>query len=306
MLNFIIRRMVWTVVTLFFVVLIAFLINFVVPGNPARTIAGPKASPEVIKVIEQKYGLDQPLYKQFGMYVDRLVVHGDLGRSYRTNEEVSSELANRLPKTVYLGLTIFFLNILIGVPMGIYAAIKRSKLADHLILISSLIGTSAPTFWIGYILLFIFGYELNLLPIGGYGGISHVILPAITVSLASSAGYVRVVRTSMLEVTGSDYVRTARAKGLPEGTVIMKHAFRSALIPLITFAGMDLASLMGGLIVTEGIFGWPGIGSMAVTAIGYQDMPTIMGTVLVGAVAVVIANFVVDIIYAFVDPRISY
>ncbi|SPF32973.1 putative peptide transporter permease subunit: membrane component of ABC superfamily [Candidatus Desulfosporosinus infrequens] len=306
MLNYIIRRTVWTIVTLFFVVLIAFLINFVVPGNPARTIAGPKASPQVIKVIEEKYGLDQPLYKQFGMYLDRLVVHGDLGMSYRTNEEVSSELANRVPKTIYLGLTIFLLNVLIGVPMGIYAAIKRSKFADHLILISSLIGTSAPTFWIGYILLFIFGYKLNLLPIGGYGGLSHVILPAITVSLASSAGYVRVVRTSMLEVTGSDYVRTARAKGLPERTVIIKHAFRSALIPLITFAGMDLASLMGGLIVTEGIFGWPGIGSMAVTAIGYQDMPTIMGTVLVGAVAVVIANFVVDIIYAFVDPRISY
>lgn len=305
MLSYIIRRTFWMVVTLFFIVLIAFVINFVVPGNPARTIAGPKASAEVIKMIEQKYDLDKPVYVQFEHYFGNLV-HGDLGMSYRTNESVSSELKSSFPKTVYLGLTIFFLNVLIGVPTGIYAAIKRSKFMDHVILISSLVGTSAPTFWIGYILLFVFGFELNILPIGGYGGLSHVILPAITVSLASAAGYVRVVRTSMLEVLGTDYVRTAEAKGLPQSKVIFKHAFRSSLIPLITYAGMDLGTLMGGLIVTEGIFGWPGIGKMAVTAITYQDMPTIMGVVLVGAVAVVIANFVVDIIYAFVDPRISY
>ncbi|CAA7602164.1 Binding-protein-dependent transport system inner membrane component [Acididesulfobacillus acetoxydans] len=293
------------IITLFFIVLIAFVINFVVPGNPARTIAGPKASPEVIKAIEEKYDLNKPVYVQFEHYFVNLL-HGDLGISYRTNETVNSELRTAFPKTMYLGFSVFFLNVLIGVPTGIYAAIKRSKFMDHVILISSLVGTSAPTFWIGYILLFIVGYKLSLLPIGGYGGISHVILPALTVSLASAAGYVRVVRTSMLEVLGTDYVRTAEAKGLSQSTVILKHAFRSSVIPLITYAGMDLGTLMGGLIVTEGIFGWPGIGQMAVTAINYQDMPTIMGVVLVAAVAVVIANFVVDIIYALVDPRISY
>ncbi|WP_261487432.1 ABC transporter permease [Acididesulfobacillus acetoxydans] len=305
MLSYLIRRTFWMIITLFFIVLIAFVINFVVPGNPARTIAGPKASPEVIKAIEEKYDLNKPVYVQFEHYFVNLL-HGDLGISYRTNETVNSELRTAFPKTMYLGFSVFFLNVLIGVPTGIYAAIKRSKFMDHVILISSLVGTSAPTFWIGYILLFIVGYKLSLLPIGGYGGISHVILPALTVSLASAAGYVRVVRTSMLEVLGTDYVRTAEAKGLSQSTVILKHAFRSSVIPLITYAGMDLGTLMGGLIVTEGIFGWPGIGQMAVTAINYQDMPTIMGVVLVAAVAVVIANFVVDIIYALVDPRISY
>ncbi|KLU61313.1 glutathione transport system permease protein GsiC [Peptococcaceae bacterium CEB3] len=305
MLSYLIRRTFWMIVTLFFIVLIAFVINFVVPGNPARTIAGPKASPEVIKAIEEKYDLNKPVPVQFEHYFVNLL-HGDLGISYRTNESVNSELRTAFPKTMYLGFSVFFLNVLIGVPTGIYAAIKRSKFMDHVILISSLVGTSAPTFWIGYILLFVVGYKLSLLPIGGYGGISHVILPAFTVSLASAAGYVRVVRTSMLEVLGTDYVRTAEAKGLSQSTVILKHAFRSSVIPLITYAGMDLGTLMGGLIVTEGIFGWPGIGQMAVTAINYQDMPTIMGVVLVAAVAVVIANFVVDIIYALVDPRISY
>lgn len=305
MLSYIMRRTLWMAVTLFFIILIAFFINFVVPGNPARTIAGPKASPEVIKAIEQKYELDKPVYVQFGHYLGNLL-HGDLGMSFRTNETVSSELANAAPKTVYLGFTIFFLNVLLGVPTGIYAAIKRSKFMDHVILIASLVGNSAPTFWIGYILLFLIGYKLNILPIGGYGGLSHVILPALTVSLGASAGYVRVVRTSMLEVLGTDYVRTAEAKGLPQSKVILKHAFRSSLIPVVTYAGWDLGTLMGGLIVTEGIFGWPGIGSMAVTAITYQDMPTIMGVVIVGAVGVVLANFVVDILYAFVDPRISY
>lgn len=305
MLNYIIRRILWMLVTMFFIILITFVINFVVPGNPARTIAGPKATPEVIKTIEDNLGLNLPKYVQFENYLGK-VVHGNLGISYRTMEPVSQEIGNRFPKTVYLSICVFILNILLGVPAGVFAALKRDKLPDKIILTLSLIGNSAPTFWTGYILLFVVAYKLNLVPIAGYGGLQYVILPALTVSLASAAGYVRVVRTSMLEVLGSDYVRTARAKGLPEYKVVIKHAFRSTLIPLITYAGMDLGSLMGGLIVTESIFAWPGIGQLAVTSIMYQDMPLIMGTVLVAAIAVVLANFVVDLLYAVADPRISY
>ncbi len=292
-------------VTIFFITVTTFIITFIVPGNPARTIAGPKATPEVIHTIEQQLGLNLPKYVQFEHYIERLV-HGDLGMSYRNYEKVSVTLANRFPKTLYLGLAVFFLNVVFGVPLGILAAIKQSKSTDKVITVGSLVGTSSPTFLNGYILLFIVAYKLQLLPIGGYGGIQYVILPALTVSLASAAGYIRVVRTSMLEVLSSDYVRTARAKGLAESVVVMKHAFRSSLIPLITYAGMDLAGLMGGLIVTEGIFAWPGIGQLAVMSIQYQDMPVIMGTVLIGAVAVVFANFVVDLLYAAADPRIHY
>jgi len=293
-------------VTMFCIILVTFIISFVVPGDPARTIAGPKASPEVILSIQKQLGLDLPKPVQFVHYVQRLVLHGDLGVSYRTNEAVTETLIYRFPKTLSLGLAVFLLNLLLGVPAGIYAALKQNKVVDKIIMVVSLIGTSFPTFLMGYVLMFFVAYKLQLLPIAGYGGIQYMILPAFTVSLASSAGYIRVVRASMLEVLGSDYVRTARAKGLSERTVVMKHAFRSTLIPLITYAGMDLAGLMGGLIVTESIFGWPGIGQMAVTAIAYQDMPLIMGSVLTGAVAVVLANFVVDLLYAVADPRISY
>lgn len=306
MLNYTIRRIAWMFVTMFCIILVTFIISFVVPGDPARTIAGPKASPEVILSIQKQLGLDLPKPVQFVHYVQRLVLHGDLGVSYRTNEAVTETLIYRFPKTLSLGLAVFLLNLLLGVPAGIYAALKQNKVVDKIIMVVSLIGTSFPTFLMGYVLMFFVAYKLQLLPIAGYGGIQYMILPAFTVSLASSAGYIRVVRASMLEVLGSDYVRTARAKGLSERTVVMKHAFRSTLIPLITYAGMDLAGLMGGLIVTESIFGWPGIGQMAVTAIAYQDMPLIMGSVLTGAVAVVLANFVVDLLYAVADPRISY
>ncbi|HUX46511.1 MAG TPA: ABC transporter permease [Desulfosporosinus sp.] len=308
MLNFTIRRIAWMFVTMFFIVLVTFVISFVVPGNPAATIAGPKASKEVIQSIENQLGLNLPKYVQFEHYIDRLVLHGDLGMSYRTNQEVTDVLKDRFPKTLSLGLAVFLLNLLLGVPAGIYAALKQNKIMDKIIMVVSLIGTSAPTFLLGYLLMFFIAFKLKLLPIAGYGGgaLQYMILPAFTVSLASSAGYIRVVRASMLEVLGSDYVRTARARGLSERTVVLKHAFRSTLIPLITYAGMDLAGLMGGLIITEGIFGWPGIGQMAVTAIAYQDMPLIMGSVLTGAVAVVLANFVVDLLYAAADPRISY
>ncbi|MDA8443260.1 MAG: ABC transporter permease [Peptococcaceae bacterium] len=306
MVNYALKRILWMLVTLFFIVLITFIINFVVPGDPARTIAGPKASPQVIQTIRDKFGLNKPLPIQFENYVGRLVLHGDLGQSYRTQDSVTQRIEKAFPKTLFLGLCIFCMNIILGVPLGIYAAIKRDKIPDKLILILSLVGNSAPVFWTGYLLLFFVGYKLNLLPIGGFGYDQHVLLPALTVSLASAAGYVRVVRASMLEVLGSDYVRTARAKGLSEVKVVLKHAFRSTMIPIVTYAGTDLGTLMGGLIVTEGIFGWPGIGMLAVTAIGYQDMPMIMGTVLVAALGVVVANFVVDLLYAAVDTRISY
>jgi len=306
MLNYTIRRIAWMFVTMFCIILVTFIISFVVPGDPARTIAGPKASPEVILSIQKQLGLDLPKPVQFQNYIGRLVLHGDLGISYRTNEAVTDTLIYRFPKTLSLGIAVFLLNLLLGVPAGIYAALKQNKVVDKIIMVVSLIGTSFPTFLMGYVLMFFVAYKLQLLPIAGYGGLKYMILPAFTVSLASAAGYIRVVRASMLEVLESDYVRTARAKGLSERTVVMKHAFRSTLIPLITYAGMDLAGLMGGLIVTESIFGWPGIGQMAVTAIQYQDMPLIMGSVLTGAVAVVLANFVVDLLYAVADPRISY
>ena len=298
------QRLGWSLVILLGVTFLTFVIAFIVPSDPARTVAGPKTDPETLATIRKEMGLDQPVAVQYVSYLIRLA-HGDLGRSYVTRQNVAHEILARLPATAYLAMTSLAAAALIGIGLGCLTALRQGSAVDMIVLVGSLIVLSLPVFWLGMMLLYFVAYRAHLLPLGGFGAL-NVVLPACTLALGNAAYYTRLLHTNMRTVLHDDYIRTARAKGLSSIRVYGKHALRNAMIPLVTLLGLDFASLMSGVVLTETVFNWPGLGRLAVEAVFNQDIPMIMGTVLCSAVLVVAANIVVDCLYVIIDPRMRY
>jgi peptide/nickel transport system permease protein len=284
---------------------VTFSLTYVVPADPALVIAGPRATAEAIANIRAQLGLDRPLYVRYGEYAWGLL-HLDLGKSYLRNRPVLGQILDRFGATAELALACVLMQLLIGLPVGIVSAVKQHSLSDRASMLFSLFFLSAPPFWLGLVLLFLLGFLVPIFPLGGYGTPLHVVLPALTLGLSGSAWYARMLRSSMLDILSADYVRTARAKGLREQIVVIRHALQNAIPPILTMAGMDLGRFAGGLIVVETVFGWPGIGQLALEALYNFDVPMVMGVVLFGSTLVVAMNLLVDVAYGFLDPRIKY
>jgi len=285
---------------------IVFILMFIVPGDPARLLMGQHGDEQTLATIRHELGLDRPVYIQYIRFIGRLV-HGDLGMSYRQKRPVAKIISERFPATVKLAVASMILAVIIGIGAGILAAAFRNTVLDWLVMIFSLSGISMPVFWLGMMLILLFASGLGWLPVGGYGrsgDLRHITLPALSLA-AISVGYIaRMMRSSMLEVVGKDYIRTARAKGLSYRVVILRHALRNALIPVITIIGINFASLLGGAVATETVFAWPGLGRATVDAIRVRDLPVVEGCVMFLAFVFVIANLIVDLSYAWLDPRI--
>jgi peptide/nickel transport system permease protein len=303
MIAYTVRRIVFGAGVLVGTSIITFVIAFVVPGDPAVAIAGAKADPQTLASIRTQLGLDQPLYRQYSRYLDR-AVHGDLGRSYIRRENVTSLIVSRFRPTAVLALAALGLSLLIGIPMGMFAAAYRNRTPDHLMLVLSLALVSMPVFWLGTIMLIGAAAYTRGLPLGGFNGLKSLILPAVALALGNAGYYSRILHTNLGDAMDQEYVRTARAKGLSRTHAMLKHAMANALLPLVTLAGLDLAGLLSGVVLTETVFNWPGIGRLAFEAIFNLDVPLIMGTVLFAGSLVVAANLFVDLLYAWLDPRI--
>ena len=305
MLGYVGSRLAQTVLVLLGVVTVAFGITNLVPADPARLLAGRQASEETVAGIRAQLGLDRPLYVQYGRYVAALA-RGDLGRSYQQRTDVRTLLLSRLPATLQLTAGGIVLELLFGLPLGIVAALYAGRALDKGVMAFAFVGVSAPQFALGLILLYVFAYRFALLPLGGYGTPQHLVLPALTLAVTGAGWYARVVRSSMLETLQSDYIRTGTAKGLARRRVVLKHALRNAVLPIVAMIGLDIGLLMGGAVVVESVFAWPGVGQLAWQAIQVLDLPVIMGTVLLSAVFIVLGNLLADLVYPLVDPRIRY
>jgi peptide/nickel transport system permease protein len=319
MTTYIIRRLLWVIVLLFLVSLITFFIFYVFPSaDPAVLRAGHQPSPELIASIRHQFGLDKPWYVQYWTYMKALVLHFNFGYSFQNNISVRTQIFGRLPATISLvvgGAVIFLVS---GIAIGTLSAVKRGSLFDRIAMGGALVAISAPVFWLGLVSLFLFASDIGKVPIfpgqGSYVPISQnagkwftsLIMPWFVLAASFAAIYARLLRASLSETMAEDYIRTARAKGLRERTVILRHGVRAAITPIVTAAGLDIGVLLGGAIITETVFNIPGIGRMSFDAITQGDLPTIQGTVLLGAFFIVIANLFVDIGYAFIDPRVRY
>ncbi len=297
------RRITQAIPVLFGISVITFVLIYYLPADPARMYAGPSATVETVTRIRHELGLDQPLWVQYTRYIER-VLHGDLGFSYRKQIDVATLILSRLPYTIALILGGVFVELAIGLPVGIISAVARGRWADRVGMLIALLGVSAPPFWLGLLLLYWLGYLLPIFPLGGTGSPASLVLPALTAGLGGAAWYARMMRSSTLDILSTDYVRTARAKGLSQFKVIIHHVLPNALNPIITMAGMDIPWFIGGVVLVERVFDWPGLGRLAVEAIETVDVPLILGTVIVTALAVVVSGILIDMVQGFVDPRI--
>jgi peptide/nickel transport system permease protein len=304
MIGWTVRRIARAFSTLLGTTLVLFVLVRVVPADPAVSIAGPKADPETLAAIRKDLGLDDPLVVQYGRYLGRLA-QGDLGRSYMNGRRVRDVIVARLPATALLAGTSLGLGFLFGLVTGILTAARRGSAVDVAVLVGTLVGLSIPPFWLGNLLIYQFSYRLRLLPLGGYGTVLHLVLPAATLALGEFFFYARFVHTNVAGALEADYIRTARAKGVPPGRLYFVHALRNALIPIVTLLGLDMAALMSGVVLTETVFNWPGLGRLAVQAVFDLDIPLVAGTVLFSAVLVLAANLVVDLLYGVIDPRVQ-
>jgi peptide/nickel transport system permease protein len=304
MIWYVLRRLARAVSTLLGTTLIIFVLVRVVPADPAVSIAGPKADPETLATIRKDLGLDDPLVVQYVRYVGRLA-RGDMGRSYMNGRRVADVIAQRLPATALLGGTSLVIGFFLGLLVGIVTAARHGSAVDVAVLVVTLIGLSIPTFWLGNLLIYEFSYRLRLLPLGGYGTLQHLILPATTLAVGEFLFWARFVHTNVGGTLTSDYIRTARAKGVGPARLYFMHALRNALIPIVTILGLEIASLMSGVVLTETVFAWPGLGRLAVQAVFDLDIPLVAGTVLFSAVLVLLANIIVDLLYGVIDPRIQ-
>ena len=285
---------------------IVFALMYIVPGDPARLLMGQHSDEATLQAIRHEMGLDRPLAVQYVRFIGKLA-RGDLGMSYRQNRPVARIIAERFPATAKLAVASMIVAIVAGIVAGILAAVYRNTFVDWGVMVLSLTGISMPVFWLGMMLILVFASGLGWLPVGGYGksgDIRHIILPAVSLAAISTGYIARMMRSSLLEVIGKDYIRTARAKGLPEMAVILRHALKNAFIPVITVIGINFASLLGGAVATETVFAWPGLGRAVVDAIRMRDLPVVEGCVIFLAFLFVIANLLVDLSYAFLDPRI--
>ncbi|HUB19499.1 MAG TPA: ABC transporter permease [Acidobacteriaceae bacterium] len=303
LLRSLLTRLVYTLPVLWLVVSIVFLLIHIVPGDPIEQMLGEGARPADITALRHAYGLDLPLRTQYLRYW-RGVLHGDLGRSIRLNDSVMHLVLTRYPFTVELTAAALFIALLLAIPAGISAALHRGQARDHVLSVVSLLGLSFPSFALGPILILLVSIKLGWLPVSGAGDLAHLVLPAATMGSALAAILTRMVRTSMLEELGQDYIRTARAKGLPERTVVYRHALRNAMIPVMTLIGLQFGALLAGAIVTETIFSWPGIGRLTVSAISNRDYPLLQGCILAIGLTYVLVNLATDVLYMVVNPRI--
>ena len=305
MIAFIVRRLILSIPTLIGVMIVVFLLLYVAPGDPVQDMVGERADAETIARLRKELHLDDPLPKQFVLYAGG-VLKGDLGNSYITQRPIIRDIKERFPKTLLLAGSAMFLASVLGITIGVLAARNPGGWFDRLSLGLAYLGISFPVYWVGLILILIFAVTLRWLPPSGYGGIKYLILPALALGSRSIAFLARVTRSSMLEVLGGDFVRTARAKGLRERVVVARHALRNALIPIITVLGLDFGYYLTGSILTETIFSWPGIGRYVVNAIARRDLPAINGSVLFLSVVFVLVNLITDLAYAKADPRVAY
>lgn len=297
-------RLFWSAVTLLGTAVIVFILVNVVPGDVARKIAGPRATPAVLAEIRHTYHLDDPIWVRLGYYLARLA-HGNLGKSYVTDQPVTQAILNGLPVTAALAVTAVTMWMLIAVPLGVYTAKHRGSWFDRGVLVAATLSLSFPSFWLARNLQYTFAYKLGWFPVAGFHSFACLLLPGMTLAILFVGYYSRLIHTNMVEVLDSPLVRAARAKGMTETRVLFRHALPNALIPVVTILGMDVASLLGGVLFTENVFALPGIGTLAVQSVFNLDVPMITGTVLFSATMVVTANFIVDILYRWIDPRIK-
>ena len=298
------RRLIETFLILLGITFVTYVLLFLVPADPVRQIAGRSATVETVENIRRQLGLDLPFYQQYWRYLGSLL-QGDLGRSYVQRSEVAELIWSRLPASLLLMAAAIFAELVMGLTMGVISSMRRNSATDQTLMVLSFIGVSAPQFVVGILLLYVFAVQLGWFPIGGYGTFSHLVLPAMTLGFMGAGWYSRMMRSSMLNVLGQDFIRTARAKGLNKLRVIARHAVPNALLPIIAMIGIDIGIFMSGIVVVESVFGWPGIGQLAWQAIQRVDIPIIMGVTLVSAFAIVMGYFLADIIALFVDPRIK-
>ncbi len=303
MTSYIIRRLVFCLATLLGISIITYLLIFAGPVDPTRVLAGPRAQGASIETMRKTLGLDRPFYVQYLRYMGQLL-QGNMGMSWYFRRPVTEALFARFPSTLSLAVLIMGVAMLVGLPLGALAALKAHSILDRAVLTGGLVLMSMPNFFFGLLLIYFLSFRLRLLPIGGAGTLRHLVLPVITVALPASVWYAVMLRSNMLDVLSADYVRTARAKGLPERMVVWGHMLRNALLPVVTMAGMDLATLLTGIVLIETLFNYPGIGWQAAQAAQHMDVPMIMGSVLFASALIAVANLAVDILYAVLDPRV--
>ena len=322
MLRYIARRLLYSVLVLFIISLLTFLIFVKLPaGDPARRAAGRRPAPELVAAARRAFGLDRPLIVQYGRFAKGLIplpnmfLSEDVYYSFSNYQPVREEIFRRLPVSALLASGAAALWLLVGIPLGVASGVRPGSLAAKWTMVFAIVGVSLPVFWLGQLLLYVLWFKLRIAPQSGLeidAGIwssalhGKFILPWITVAVGYAAIYARMLRSNMLETTSQDYIRTARAKGLSERRVVFKHALRGALTPIVTMLGIDLATIMAGLVITENLFGLPGLGQLAVASIYSNDFPTVMGVTVIGSMFILVANIVVDIAYAFLDPRVRY
>ncbi|MGH3675993.1 MAG: ABC transporter permease [Mycobacterium sp.] len=309
--RFLARRLLYSLVVLLGVLIVVFALVHLVPGDPVRIALGTRYTPQAYDALRSASGLDRPLILQFFGYVGSALT-GDLGVSFRNGDPVTVTLLDRLPATVSLGVVGILIALAIALPAGIWSALREGKLSDAIVRVTSQFGVSIPDFWMGILLIALFATTLGWLPTSGYrplmedpgGWLRHIILPGLTVGFVAAAIMTRYIRSAVLEVAAMGYVRTARSKGLPPQVVTLRHTVRNALIPILTITGIQLATILGGVIVVEVVFAWPGLGRLVYNAVAARDYPVIQGAVLLIAALFLLINLIVDVLYAFVDPRI--
>lgn len=310
---FLIKRCVTLLVTLILVSIVIFAVLMVIPGDPAQIILGIHATPESLQNLRRQLGLDQPIAIQYLNYMKGFFT-GDLGRSITYEVSVTSLILQRLQVTIPLAILSILFAIVFSIPSGIYASLHRNRIGDYGVMVLSQIGLAIPAFWAGILLILLFAVTLHWLPAGGFqswqshpvGALKSLLLPALSLGFVRAAVLARMTRSSMLEVLGEDFIRTARSKGLPRRIVVYKHAFRNAIIPVVTLIGLQTGDLLAGAIIIENVFHLPGVGRLVFEAIGQRDLPVIQGVVLLIAAMIVVINFVVDLAYRYLDPRIRY
>jgi len=302
--SYILRRCLYAIFVLFGVATVVFFITRLT-GDPVTIMLPPDASVDQINTLKKSLGFDKPVIEQFGIYIYHLLQF-NLGQSLKYGEPAAQLIADRLPATAMLATASLIFSLILAVPAGIVSAIKRNSSTEHGIMSLVLIGQSMPVFWVGVLLILLFSVELHWFPTGGYGGFNHLVLPAIALGMHLMALVTRLLRSSLIQSINSDYIRTARAKGLLPRAVIAKHALRNSLLPVVTVVGLEIGALLGGSVVTETIFAWPGVGQLLVQAIYNRDFPLVQGAVIMLAGIFVIINLLVDLCYAFIDPRIQY
>jgi peptide/nickel transport system permease protein len=320
MFQFLIRRFLWAILLFIGVTLITYVLFFLVPADPARQAAGKSATAEDVVRVKHQLGLDRPVYEQYGLFLKRLVIDHSLGRSYANRRSVNEMVTEAAPVTAALVFGGAILWMLVALPIGILSALRPRSLLDRCAMIFVLIGISAPVVWIGLLLQYFIGFRLAWTPNAGYcdvihppdgatcGGLGdwfyHMILPWTTFAILFAASYARMIRANVMDTLGEDYVRTARAKGAPESIVIRRHVLRNALLPVVTMLGLDIGVALGGAIFTEQIFGLPGLGRLALQSVLNLDLPTVQGVVVFATLAIIVLNLIVDVLYAYIDPRI--